>query len=140
LEIGSKSCIEPAGPEWCCTAVRAVCSGWWRASAVDLLRWSPQGPTCCARAHAGGSLIGLSEYWTFTCLLNFKNSKLFSIVGFWADKPGWCWFVMRKKYCWLADKPWLKPTGEQAEYIHFDYLNELFTIVHSISVFEIVLQ
>ena len=37
-----------------------------------------------------------------------------SLVGFWADKPGWCWFVMREKHCWLADKPWLNPTSKQA--------------------------
>ena len=34
-----------------------------------------------------------------------------SLVSFWADKPGWCWFVMREKYCIMADKPWLKPTS-----------------------------
>jgi len=37
------------------------------------------------------------------------------LVGFWADKPGWCWFVVREKHCWLIDKPWLKPTSEQAD-------------------------
>ena len=26
---------------------------------------------------------------------------------FWADKPGWCWFVLREKYCTMTDKPWL---------------------------------
>ena len=39
-----------------------------------------------------------------------------SLVGFWADKPCWCWFVVRGKHCWLVDKPWLKPTSEHAEY------------------------
>jgi len=38
-----------------------------------------------------------------------------SLVGFWADKPGRCWFVVREKHCWLADKPWLKPTNEHAK-------------------------
>jgi len=38
------------------------------------------------------------------------------MVGFWDDKLGWCCFVVRGKHCWLADKPWLKPTSEQAEY------------------------
>ena len=38
-----------------------------------------------------------------------------SLVGFWADKSGWCWFLVRGKHCQLADKPWLKPTSEQAE-------------------------
>ena len=38
-----------------------------------------------------------------------------SLIGFWADKPGWCWFVVRGKHCWLADKPWLKPTSEHAD-------------------------
>ena len=38
------------------------------------------------------------------------------LVGFSADKFGWCWFVVREKYCWLVDKPWLKPTSEQAKY------------------------
>jgi len=42
-----------------------------------------------------------------------------SLVGFWADKPGWCWIVVRGKYCTMADKPWLKPTSEQAECIMF---------------------
>ena len=40
-----------------------------------------------------------------------------SLVGFWTDKPGWCWFVVRGKHCWLVDKPWLKPISEQAEYL-----------------------
>jgi len=35
-----------------------------------------------------------------------------SLVDFWADKPGWCWFVVKEKHCWLADKSWLKPTSE----------------------------
>jgi len=39
-----------------------------------------------------------------------------SLVGFWADKLGWCWFVVRGKHYWLANKPWLKPTSEQADY------------------------
>jgi len=39
-----------------------------------------------------------------------------SLVGLWADKPGWCWFVVRGKHCWLTDKPWLKPTSEQTDY------------------------
>jgi len=38
-----------------------------------------------------------------------------SLVGFWTDKPGWCWFVVRGKHCWLVDKPWLKPTNEQTD-------------------------
>ena len=38
-----------------------------------------------------------------------------SLVGFWTDKSDWCWFVVREKHCWLADKPWLKPTSEQVE-------------------------
>jgi len=38
-----------------------------------------------------------------------------SLVGFWTDKPGWCWFVVREKYYTMADKPWLKLTSEQAE-------------------------
>ena len=41
-----------------------------------------------------------------------------SLVGFWADKPSWCWFAVRGKHCWLADKPWLKPTSEQAGTYH----------------------
>ena len=36
-----------------------------------------------------------------------------SLVGFWTDKPDWCWFVVREKHCWLADKLWLKSTSEQ---------------------------
>jgi len=39
-----------------------------------------------------------------------------SLVGFWADKSDRCWFVVREKYCTMADKPWLKPTSEQAGY------------------------
>jgi len=35
-----------------------------------------------------------------------------SRVGSWADKSDWYWFIMRKEYCWLADKSWLKPTSE----------------------------
>jgi len=38
-----------------------------------------------------------------------------SLVGFWANKSDWCWFVVRGKHCWLSDKPWLKPTSEQAD-------------------------
>ena len=26
-----------------------------------------------------------------------------SLVGFWADKSGWCWFVVREKHCTIAD-------------------------------------
>jgi len=39
-----------------------------------------------------------------------------ALVGFWADKPSWCWFVVRGRHCWVADKPWLKPTDEQTGY------------------------
>jgi len=35
--------------------------------------------------------------------------RLCSLVGFWVDKSDWYWFVVRGKYYWLADKPWLKP-------------------------------
>jgi len=42
-----------------------------------------------------------------------------SLVGFWADKPDWCWFVVREKYCIMIDKPWLKPTSEQADGTNF---------------------
>ena len=28
----------------------------------------------------------------------------------------WCWFVVRDKHCWLADKLWLKPTSEHASF------------------------
>jgi len=27
-----------------------------------------------------------------------------SLVSFWADKPGSCWFVVREKYYTMADK------------------------------------
>ena len=43
-----------------------------------------------------------------------KLPPAYSLVGFWANKSGWCWFIVRGKHCWLADKPWLKPTSEQA--------------------------
>jgi len=33
---------------------------------------------------------------------------------FWADKLGWCWFVVREKYCNMTDKLWLKPINNQA--------------------------
>jgi len=49
------------------------------------------------------------------------NLSACSLVGFWADKPGWCWFVVRGKHCWLADKPWLKPTSEQPGYVHLSH-------------------
>jgi len=39
------------------------------------------------------------------------------LVGFWADKPGWCWFVVREKHCWLVDKSWLKLTSKHAGYL-----------------------
>ena len=39
-----------------------------------------------------------------------------SLVGFWADKSGWCWFVVRGKYYTMTDKSWLKPTNEQPKY------------------------
>ena len=26
---------------------------------------------------------------------------------------GWCWFIVREKYCWLTGLDWLKPTSEQ---------------------------
>jgi len=45
----------------------------------------------------------------------FCMHSTYSLVGFWADKPGWCWFVVRGKHYWLADKPWLKPTSEHAD-------------------------
>ena len=47
-----------------------------------------------------------------------KQKRACSLVDLWADKPGWCWFVVREKYYWLADKPWLKPISEQAENQH----------------------
>ena len=43
------------------------------------------------------------------------HSSACSLVGFWANKLGWCWFVVREKHYWLVDKSWLKPTSEQAE-------------------------
>ena len=36
-----------------------------------------------------------------------------SLVGFWADKPSWCWFIVKEKYCTMTDKLWLKPISEQ---------------------------
>jgi len=44
-------------------------------------------------------------------LANLQNS--FSLFADWflADKSGWCWFVVRGKHCWLADKHWLKPSS-----------------------------
>jgi len=53
-----------------------------------------------------------------------------SLVGFWADKPGWCWIVVRGKYCTMADKPWLKPTSEQAGYqMHFSFAKLQFNLI-----------
>ena len=43
-----------------------------------------------------------------------------SLVGFWVDRPGWCWFVVREKHCIMANKPCLKPTSEQADNISRD--------------------
>jgi len=45
-----------------------------------------------------------------------------SLVGFWANKLDWCWFVVRGKHYWLADKPWLKPINEQAACLETKYL------------------
>ena len=42
----------------------------------------------------------------------------YSLVGFWTDKSGWCWFVVREKHGTMTDKPWLKPTSEQADCDH----------------------
>ena len=56
--------------------------------------------------------------YTEYVLFHFKTSQSACLlVGFWADKSGWCWFVVRGKHCWLADKPWLKPINEQAKYL-----------------------
>jgi len=41
------------------------------------------------------------------------SQRVCSLVGFWVDKSGWCWFIMREKYYWLTDKFWLKPTRER---------------------------
>jgi len=61
-----------------------------------------------------------TDIYAQNCQLStFPRGKYFlkllacSLVGFWADKPGWCWFIVREKHCWLTDKPWLKSTSEQ---------------------------
>ena len=46
--------------------------------------------------------------------ISLQQYSACSLVGFWADEFGWCWFIVRGKHCWLTDKPWLKPTSEQA--------------------------
>ena len=50
------------------------------------------------------------------CLIRIAKSLLsiyYKSVR-WLDKSGWCWFIVRGKYCIMANKPWLKPTSEQA--------------------------
>jgi len=51
---------------------------------------------------------------TMTFLRPSRGLTACSLVGLWADKPRWCWFVVRGKHGWLTDKPWLKPTSEHA--------------------------
>ena len=64
-----------------------------------------------------------SEYHRlFSMLLCFYHISTWlylarSLISFWADKPGWYWFVVRGKHCIMTDKPWLKPTSEQADYL-----------------------
>jgi len=41
------------------------------------------------------------------------------LVSFWTDKSDWCWFVVKGKHCWLADKSWLKPISEHADKSYF---------------------
>ena len=61
-------------------------------------------------------LLSLTRVTQHTSLPPRSNTySACSLVGFWNDKPGWCWFVVREKHCWLADKPWLKPTSEQTD-------------------------
>ena len=59
------------------------------------------------------SLSPLTGYVTASAAAAATHTAC-SLVGFQANKSGQCWFVMREKHCWLADKPWLKPTSEQA--------------------------
>ena len=39
----------------------------------------------------------------------------YSLIGFWVNKLGWCWFVVKEKYCWLTDKSWLKPSNDERQ-------------------------
>jgi len=48
-------------------------------------------------------------------IVDLLSDPACSLVGFWVDKPGWCWFAVRGKHCIMADKSWLKPTSEQAD-------------------------
>ena len=43
-----------------------------------------------------------------------ERAQACSLVDFWTDKVGWCWFIVKEKYCWLTDKFWLKPINKQA--------------------------
>jgi len=45
--------------------------------------------------------------------INIRPVRWSVLVLVWT---GWCWFFMRRKYCWLTCLGWLKPTSEQAGY------------------------
>jgi hypothetical protein len=68
-------------------------------------------------------------------------------VFVWLEADGWCWFVLREKYCWLVAGGWFvvrekycwlvadKPS-EQAEYSFTLYINISFLLSSFVFRFE----
>jgi hypothetical protein len=59
---------------------------------------------------------------------------IYSLFG-WLVSDGWCWFVLREKYCWLVAGGWFvvrekycwlvadKPSEQGVSYGAWEYLN-----------------
>jgi hypothetical protein len=68
---------------------------------------------CSDRQPAPPSLCGLARPEHFSGRAGFRpgrkklfrSEKILSLFG-WLVADGWCWFVLREKYCWLVVGGW----------------------------------
>jgi hypothetical protein len=56
----------------------------------------------CRTDHARKVLVHTEIAWKHD-LFDFCRA---CSVGWWLMADGWCWFVLRKKYCWLVTGSW----------------------------------
>ena len=104
----------------CCWLFKKGPSKLWECrSSISSNRWHPCISSECFEVgsckHEWVPILLLKGLYLYCLCLQ----SACSLVGFWADKPGWYWFVVRGKHCCLADKHWLKPTSEQVESLEF---------------------